>query len=490
MTPAAAAGVSVVIPVHRGGPYVREAVASVLGQSRRDLEVVVVSDGCPEDLGDLEVMDPRVRVVRRDHAGVSVARNVGVAESAAEFVAFLDEDDLARPCRLERQLEALAGGPGRGMCHGGFEVIDAEGTVVTGPRGAPLQYEDMLALNFPLLSTVTVRRSLFHEVGGFDPALVRGEDIEFFLRAAMRTEVAFVDEVRRRLPAPRLEHHHRGLGHLPVIRRHRRWAELTSRPDLAAAADVGLRRNRRNAARAAFDDARSARRRGAVGEMVRCLALSLDARPGLRPRGGLGPGHRSTRPIARGPHARPVASGAAPPGGATSPGGTGGGGTTVTATQEHTGAAPEGRQHPVAPRRGGVGGGGDLRAARPRAPLPRTPPRPDRGHPTRSSWSTPPRATRPAGWCQAHFPSVTYAECPAGRGATATARTSPTGGRTATCWPSSTTTPSPSPTGSSACCRSTTTQASVGWVADRSASSPGSWRRGWTPSGASGPTAR
>ena len=311
MTPAAAAGVSVVIPVHRGGPYVREAVASVLGQSRRDLEVVVVSDGCPEDLGDLEVMDPRVRVVRRDHAGVSVARNVGVAESAAQFVAFLDEDDLARPCRLERQLEALAGGPGRGMCHGGFEVIDAEGTVVTGPRGAPLQYEDMLALNFPLLSTVTVRRSLFHEVGGFDPALVRGEDIEFFLRAAMRTEVAFVDEV---VAGYRRHGSNTTTGVwdiYPVIRRHRRWAELTSRPDLAAAADVGLRRNRRNAARAAFDDARSARRRGAVGEMVRCLALSLERDPGFVPgvawarvtgRPGRSPEGRMPGPSHPGPH--------------------------------------------------------------------------------------------------------------------------------------------------------------------------------------------
>jgi glycosyltransferase involved in cell wall biosynthesis len=275
--------VSVVIPVYRGGPFLREAVASVLDQTVSALEVVLVSDGCPEDLSSFEQWDARVRVLRREHAGVSVARNVGVAHSASDLVAFLDEDDRAHPRRLQWQLEAFADRPGSGMCHGAFEVIDGHGAVQVGSRGGPVQYRDMLALEFPLLSTVMVRRDHFHEVGGFDPALTTGEDIEFFLRSAMRTDLTFVPRV---ITSYRRHGANTATGVwdiYPVLQRHRRWAELSQRPELVAAADLGLRRNRRNAARAAFDEARSARRRGAVAQVVRGLAVSLTRDPAFVP---------------------------------------------------------------------------------------------------------------------------------------------------------------------------------------------------------------
>ncbi len=329
----AAVEVSVVIPAHRGGRFLRQAVKSVLDQRETDLEVVVVSDGCAEDLSDLERLDPRVRVVRQRQAGVSVARNVGVAHSAAELVAFLDEDDLARPGRFRWQVDALTGRPRSGMCHGEFEIIDADGTVQVESRGGPVQYEDMLALNFPLLSTLMVRRAHVLEVGGFDPALVRGEDIEFFLRAAMRTDVTFVPRI---LTSYRRHGSNTTTGVwdvYPVILKHRRWAELNRRPDLVAAAELGLRRNRRNAACAAFDEARAARRRGALGQVAMKLAVSLARdptfvpgvavsrlarRPSLTPEGRM-PG-RPTRSLAGDDldHGR-TAGGWAPPRGAGSP---------------------------------------------------------------------------------------------------------------------------------------------------------------------------
>ena len=272
-----------VIPVHRGGAFLREAVVSILGQTLTDFEVVLVSDGCPEDLSDLERMDPRVRVLRRQHAGVSVARNTGVTDCTTEFVAFLDEDDRAHPGRLEWQVDSLCDVPGSGMGHGEFEVIDAEGRVVVASRGVPLQYRDMLELNFPLLSTLMVRRDHFHRVGGFDPALIRGEDIEFSLRAAMTTDVVFVPKV---ITSYRRHDSNTTTGVwdvYPVIRRHQEWAELSQRPDLVASAELGLRRNRRNAARAAFDDARSAHHQGDFGQTVKGLGLSLARDPWFVP---------------------------------------------------------------------------------------------------------------------------------------------------------------------------------------------------------------
>ncbi len=325
--------VSVVIPAHRGGPFLRQAVTSVLDQGETDLEVVVVSDGCAEDLGDLERLDARVRVIRQRQAGVSVARNVGVAHSAGELVAFLDEDDLARPGRLRWQLDALSGRPRSGMCHGRFEIIDADGAVLVESRGGPVQYQDMLALDFPLLSTLMVRRAHVLEVGGFDPALVRGEDIEFFLRAAMRTDVTFVPRI---LTSYRRHGSNTTTGVwdiYPVILKHRRWAELNRRPDLVAAAERGLRRNRRNAACAAFDEARAARRRGALGQVAMSLAVSLARdptfvpgvavsrlarRPSLTPEGRM-PGRPARPPAADDLDPGRIAVHRAPPGAAGSP---------------------------------------------------------------------------------------------------------------------------------------------------------------------------
>jgi len=273
----------VVVPTYRGGPHLREAVSSVLNQTVREVEVVVVSDGCPDDLSDLEAMDPRVRVIRQENAGVSVARNVGMAHSRGGYLAFLDEDDRAHPARIGLQLDAIRSTAGAGICHGRFQVIDADGTVQSAPQGADVQYGDMLALSFPLMSTLMVRRSTAEESGGFDPTLATGEDVDFVLRSAMRTRAAFVHEVvtdYRRHGANTLTG---PLDIYPVIEKHRRWALAAGRADLVAAADLGLRRNRRNASRAAFDESRAARRRGDLVGTARSMAVSLVRDPAYVP---------------------------------------------------------------------------------------------------------------------------------------------------------------------------------------------------------------
>ncbi|MGD0394365.1 MAG: glycosyltransferase [Acidimicrobiales bacterium] len=270
--------VSVVIPVHRGGPFARDAVRSATTQSLDDLEVLVVSDGCTEDLTDLERMDGRVQVLNRDHAGVSIARNSGVAASLGEYVAFLDEDDRSRPERLQSQFDALRDSPSAGMCHGGFQVMNVDG-VVEGPRlGKELDYPAMLACQFPLLSSMMVRRSVFWEVGGFDPALVTGEDVDLALRIAMQRDVVFVPEV---LTYYRVHDSNttNTVSELwdtyPLIQRHRRWAEHAGRSDLVEAADSGLHEIRHNASNFAFHNARDARRRGNLPEAARQMALSF-----------------------------------------------------------------------------------------------------------------------------------------------------------------------------------------------------------------------
>jgi len=105
--------VSVIIPTYNCGAFVREAVESVLGQSHRDLEVVVVDDGSTDDTPVVlaRIEDPRVTVIRSPHRGLSAARNEGLDRARGEYIAFLDADDRWLPSKLDRQVALMDAEP-------------------------------------------------------------------------------------------------------------------------------------------------------------------------------------------------------------------------------------------------------------------------------------------------------------------------------------------------------------------------------------------
>jgi glycosyltransferase involved in cell wall biosynthesis len=189
--------VSVVIPTSRGGPYLREAVASVVTQgfeSSDDCEIVIVSDGCDEDMSDLEA-NPLVRVVRQRRRGASIARNVGVAHARHDLIALLDDDDRMVGPRLPVQIGVMEDADVV-LCHTQFRFIDADGKVLRDGGARDNQYEDLLRVDGgALLSTIMVRRSTFHEVGGINPLLPIGEDLDFIMRVAREGRLQFVPEI-------------------------------------------------------------------------------------------------------------------------------------------------------------------------------------------------------------------------------------------------------------------------------------------------------
>ena len=106
--------VSVVIPVWNGERYLKEAIESILAQDFGDFELIIVDDGSTDEsvkIADSFVDDPRVSIRRQANAGVVAARNAGLLNARAEFVAFLDADDVAIPSRLSKQFTYLQGNP-------------------------------------------------------------------------------------------------------------------------------------------------------------------------------------------------------------------------------------------------------------------------------------------------------------------------------------------------------------------------------------------
>lgn len=204
---------SVVTPAYNVGAWIGEAVDSVRVQTEGRFEYVVVDDGSTDDTADVvrcrAAVDPRIRLVSVDNAGSGAARNVGIEDTSAPFVAFLDGDDRWHPDFLRRLLHTVttASGPvGAAFCH--TRVMLESGRVV-GPRWQPAGRCDMdrfLAENNPAHngSSLVVRRSCFDEVGAFDTAIASAVDLEMWLRITAWSATPLFWGVRRYLVDMRL----------------------------------------------------------------------------------------------------------------------------------------------------------------------------------------------------------------------------------------------------------------------------------------------
>lgn len=200
--------VSVVIPCFNSLRYLPETLDSVLDQELPELvadyEVVLVDDGGSDDLtGWAERRgDERVRVVRQDNAGVSAARNRGIAESKGELVAFCDSDDLWTPTTVAALVACFERSPEIGLAYGWYDVVDGEGR----PTGRVSRSElrgrvwDRLVLDNPIAASgVMVRREVFDALGGFavnrERFRIDVEDWELWIRIAANWPIGLARQV-------------------------------------------------------------------------------------------------------------------------------------------------------------------------------------------------------------------------------------------------------------------------------------------------------
>lgn len=188
--------ISIIIPAYNRAELLRETLSSVTTQSFMDWECIVVDDGSTMDLSFAKTLDSRIRVVRQQNSGISIARNVGIAASQGEFIAFLDSDDIWLPEKLELQIAAMAGAESPSLCYTSVGGIDLAGTRATmsQDRKARLTYESMLRHGCPNASTIMVKRSCLQEVGVFDPLMPFAEDHDLILRIVRRYPITYVPE--------------------------------------------------------------------------------------------------------------------------------------------------------------------------------------------------------------------------------------------------------------------------------------------------------
>ena len=191
--------VSVVIPVYNQEAYVEEAIASALGQTFADLEIIAVNDGSTDGTAMcLARYAGRVRIVTKDNGGTPSALNLGIEHAMGKYVAWLSADDVFLPDKLALQVEAMRRCPTAGLCYTDWYVIDAAGNI-TSRSGSPTFADRDAAIDGLLQcccingSTVIMLRSALMRVGPFNAAYRQAHDYDMWLRFAKYYDFVHVE---------------------------------------------------------------------------------------------------------------------------------------------------------------------------------------------------------------------------------------------------------------------------------------------------------
>jgi len=191
--------ISVIIPTFNRAALVKEAVASVLAQTYRDFELLVVDDGSTDGTREaLAAFGGEIRVLSRpSRGGVSAARNAGIAAAQGKWLAFLDSDDLWLPEKLARQLAFMEANPQYLLCQT-EEIWVRRGVKVNPPRTHKKEGGRIFIRSLERClvspSAVVVHRRLLADHGGFDEELPAAEDYDLWLRLSWRYDVGLLPE--------------------------------------------------------------------------------------------------------------------------------------------------------------------------------------------------------------------------------------------------------------------------------------------------------
>ncbi len=188
--------VSVIITTYNAAPYLSAAVDSVLAQTYRDFEVLLIDDGSTDNT--CQVLEPyldRLRYIYQDNQERSAARNNGMQHAAGSWIAFLDGDDAWTPDKLATQVAALQRYPQAVMAYGCARIVDEQGHPTTwwghqtigsleGEAGLVQEGPEIL-FGSPINPSITlIRRESLEQAGGFDPTIHQGigEDWDLWIR--------------------------------------------------------------------------------------------------------------------------------------------------------------------------------------------------------------------------------------------------------------------------------------------------------------------
>ncbi len=192
--------VSVIIPTYKRAHLVSQAIESVLTQTYTDYEIIVVNDGSPDNTKQvLASFGDQITAIHQENLGVAAARNAGIMAASGRYIAFVDDDDVWLPNKLEKQIACLESNPKIGLVYSDMFCFNDQGflpdTWAKAYSILPFEPDWSLFVRncIPTPSVVVVRRECLEAVGGFDETLMCSEDYDLWLRISEKFFVYFLN---------------------------------------------------------------------------------------------------------------------------------------------------------------------------------------------------------------------------------------------------------------------------------------------------------
>lgn len=194
--------VSVVVPTYNRSTLLRETIASILGQTLQDFEIIIVDNMSDDDTAHqlASLGDSRIQHIKNPNYGViAVNRNIGARRAVGKYVAFCDDDDLWMPDKLARQVAAMESDSEVALCYTNgctFRGADVVHDRMVSRLAFDNHFRHLLWDNCIPSSSVVIRKTILETTGLIDeaPSLVAVEDYEMWLRIAHESKLVFLDE--------------------------------------------------------------------------------------------------------------------------------------------------------------------------------------------------------------------------------------------------------------------------------------------------------
>lgn len=193
--------ISVIMSVYNGEKFLEEAVLSVLNQTYKDFEFIIIDDGSTDSslemLGGFEKKDERIRLVSRKNKGLTPSLNEGIKLAQGEYIARMDGDDISMPERFEKQLDFLEKNKEIALCGTWAINIDENGNEI-GEYKTPTTHKEikkMILFHNPFIHpSVMIRKSVFEKVGLYSEHFKHIEDYELWTRVLAHFKTANIQE--------------------------------------------------------------------------------------------------------------------------------------------------------------------------------------------------------------------------------------------------------------------------------------------------------
>jgi glycosyltransferase involved in cell wall biosynthesis len=194
---------SVVIPLYNAEQFIQRAIKSVLDQTVQDFEVIVIDDGSIDSSYQkvLDMEDSRIKVIRQENQGVSVARNKGIEQASSSLVAFLDADDEWKPNFLEKMCVLISQFPDCVLFGSGYATFRTNGLIWHTKEYFPVDWSGIIPNYIRIMrfypfftSSVVIRKTVLTDIGGFPVGVKFGQDVATWLRCSLVGKIAYINQ--------------------------------------------------------------------------------------------------------------------------------------------------------------------------------------------------------------------------------------------------------------------------------------------------------